>query len=36
MSDWIIDVDREKVVDDELLNSYEEYSCVDDAKKAIP
>jgi len=36
MSDWIIDVDREKVVYDELLNSYEEYSCVDDAKKAIP
>jgi hypothetical protein len=36
MSDWIIDVDRKKVVYDELLNFYEEYSCVDDSKKALP
>ena len=36
MSDWIIDVDRGRVVYDELLNFYEEYNCVDDAKKATP
>jgi len=27
MSDWLIDVERRKVVYDELLNYYEEYSC---------
>lgn len=36
MSDWIIDVERGKVVYDELLNYYEEYSCVDDTKKTVP
>jgi hypothetical protein len=33
MSDWIIDVDRRKVVYDELLNYYEQYSCTEGAKK---
>jgi hypothetical protein len=36
MSDWIIDVDRGTVVYDELLNFYEEYSCIDDTKKTVP
>jgi len=35
MSDWIIDVDRGTVVYDELLNYYEKYSCVGDAKKTM-
>ena len=33
MSDWLIDVERRKVVYDELLNYHEQYSCTDDAKK---
>lgn len=36
MSDWLIDVDRGTVVYDEMLNYYEQYSCVDNAKKNAP
>jgi hypothetical protein len=36
MSDWIIDVDRETVVYDELLNFYNQYHCVDDSKETGP
>jgi hypothetical protein len=36
MSDWLIDVDRGVVVYDELINVYEEYSCIDDSKRTAP